>query len=101
MLSHDASNSGPNKQRGRMMRCRHPRQYTIAFGQFALQKAQECGGITSRQIEASRRGHAPATSSGGANLDPDLPRQKPAPGALPKPDGAPVRQPGVLRAVAL
>jgi len=27
---------------------------TIAFGQFALQ-AQECGWITSRQIEASRR----------------------------------------------
>ena len=41
------------QQRGRM-RGVATRGNTIAFGEFALQ-AQECGWITSRQIEASRR----------------------------------------------
>ena len=41
------------QQRGRM-RGIATRGNTIAFGDFALQ-AQECGWITSRQIEASRR----------------------------------------------
>jgi large subunit ribosomal protein L16 len=37
---------------------------TIAFGTFALQ-AQECGWITSRQIEASRRAMTRYTKRGG------------------------------------
>jgi large subunit ribosomal protein L16 len=37
---------------------------TIAFGQFALQ-AQECGWITSRQIEASRRAMTRYVKRGG------------------------------------
>ena len=60
------------QQRGRM-RGVATRGNTIAFGQFALQ-AQECGWITSRQIEASRRAMTRYVKRGG-NLDPDLPRQ--------------------------
>ena len=41
------------QQRGRM-RGVATRGNKIAFGQFALQ-AQDCGWVTSRQIEASRR----------------------------------------------
>ena len=37
---------------------------TVAFGQFALQ-AQECGWITSRQIEASRRAMTRYVKRGG------------------------------------
>ena len=51
------------QQRGRM-RGIAPRGTTIAFGQFALQ-AQECGWITSRQIEASRRAMTRYVKRGG------------------------------------
>jgi large subunit ribosomal protein L16 len=51
------------QQRGRM-RGEAPRGNTIAFGQFALQ-AQECGWITSRQIEASRRAMTRYVKRGG------------------------------------
>jgi large subunit ribosomal protein L16 len=50
-------------QRGRM-RGVATRGNTIAFGQFALQ-AQECGWITSRQIEASRRAMTRHVKRGG------------------------------------
>ncbi len=50
-------------QRGRM-RGVATRGNTIAFGQFALQ-AQECGWITSRQIEASRRAMTRYVKRGG------------------------------------
>jgi len=51
------------QQRGRM-RGTATRGNTIAFGQFALQ-AQECGWITSRQIEASRRAMTRQVKRGG------------------------------------
>ena len=51
------------QQRGRM-RGVATRGNTIAFGSFALQ-AQECGWITSRQIEASRRAMTRYTKRGG------------------------------------
>jgi large subunit ribosomal protein L16 len=51
------------QQRGRM-RGIATRGTTIAFGQFALQ-AQECGWITSRQIEASRRAMTRYVKRGG------------------------------------
>ncbi|MFM7169681.1 MAG: 50S ribosomal protein L16 [Cyanobium sp.] len=51
------------QQRGRM-RGDAPRGTTIAFGEFALQ-AQECGWITSRQIEASRRAMTRYVKRGG------------------------------------
>jgi large subunit ribosomal protein L16 len=51
------------QQRGRM-RGNAPRGTTIAFGDFALQ-AQECGWITSRQIEASRRAMTRYVKRGG------------------------------------
>ena len=51
------------QQRGRM-RGIATRGNTIAFGQFALQ-AQECGWITSRQIEASRRAMTRYVKRGG------------------------------------
>ena len=51
------------QQRGRM-RGVATRGNTIAFGQFALQ-AQECGWITSRQIEASRRAMTRHVKRGG------------------------------------
>ena len=51
------------QQRGRM-RGVATRGNTIAFGEFALQ-AQECGWITSRQIEASRRAMTRYTKRGG------------------------------------
>jgi large subunit ribosomal protein L16 len=51
------------QQRGRM-RGVASRGNTIAFGSFALQ-AQECGWITSRQIEASRRAMTRYTKRGG------------------------------------
>ncbi|MFM7229802.1 MAG: 50S ribosomal protein L16 [Cyanobacteriota bacterium] len=51
------------QQRGRM-RGIATRGNTIAFGTFALQ-AQECGWITSRQIEASRRAMTRYTKRGG------------------------------------
>jgi large subunit ribosomal protein L16 len=51
------------QQRGRMSGVA-PRGTTIAFGQFALQ-AQECGWITSRQIEASRRAMTRYVKRGG------------------------------------
>ena len=51
------------QQRGRM-RGTATRGNTIAFGQFALQ-AQECGWITSRQIEASRRAMTRHVKRGG------------------------------------
>ena len=51
------------QQRGRM-RGVATRGNTIAFGTFALQ-AQECGWITSRQIEASRRAMTRYTKRGG------------------------------------
>ena len=51
------------QQRGRM-RGNAPRGTTIAFGEFALQ-AQECGWITSRQIEASRRAMTRYVKRGG------------------------------------
>ena len=51
------------QQRGRMGGVA-PRGTTIAFGQFALQ-AQECGWITSRQIEASRRAMTRYVKRGG------------------------------------
>ena len=50
-------------QRGRM-RGVATRGNTIAFGDFAIQ-AQECGWITSRQIEASRRAMTRAIRRGG------------------------------------
>ncbi|AII44837.1 MAG: 50S ribosomal protein L16 [Synechococcus sp. BS301-5m-G54] len=50
-------------QRGRM-RGVATRGNTIAFGEFALQ-AQECGWITSRQIEASRRAMTRYVKRGG------------------------------------
>jgi large subunit ribosomal protein L16 len=46
------------------MRGTATRGNTIAFGQFALQ-AQECGWITSRQIEASRRAMTRQVKRGG------------------------------------
>lgn len=55
------------QQRGRM-RGVATRGNTIAFGSFALQ-AQECGWITSRQIEASRRAMTRYTKRGG-KIDP-------------------------------
>ena len=51
------------QQRGRM-RGIATRGNTIAFGDFALQ-AQECGWITSRQIEASRRAMTRHVKRGG------------------------------------
>ena len=51
------------QQRGRM-RGIATRGNTIAFGKFALQ-AQECGWITSRQIEASRRAMTRYIKRGG------------------------------------
>jgi large subunit ribosomal protein L16 len=51
------------QQRGRM-RGIAPKGATISFGQFALQ-AQECGWITSRQIEASRRAMTRYVKRGG------------------------------------
>merc|ERR1711988_1253578 len=51
------------QQRGRM-RGVASRGNTIAFGQFAL-RAQECGWITSRQIEASRRAMTRYVKRGG------------------------------------
>ncbi len=51
------------QQRGRM-RGVATRGNTIAFGEFALQ-AQECGWITSRQIEASRRAMTRHIKRGG------------------------------------
>ena len=51
------------QQRGRM-RGVATRGNKIAFGQFALQ-AQECGWITSRQIEASRRAMTRYVNRGG------------------------------------
>ena len=51
------------QQRGRM-RGIATRGNTIAFGEFALQ-AQECGWITSRQIEASRRAMSRYVKRGG------------------------------------
>jgi large subunit ribosomal protein L16 len=51
------------QQRGRM-RGDAPRGTTISFGDFALQ-AQECGWITSRQIEASRRAMTRYVKRGG------------------------------------
>jgi large subunit ribosomal protein L16 len=51
------------QQRGRM-RGQAPRGTTISFGEFALQ-AQECGWITSRQIEASRRAMTRYVKRGG------------------------------------
>ena len=51
------------QQRGRM-RGIATRGNKIAFGQFALQ-AQECGWITSRQIEASRRAMTRYVKRGG------------------------------------
>jgi large subunit ribosomal protein L16 len=51
------------QQRGRMSGVA-PRGTSIAFGQFALQ-AQECGWITSRQIEASRRAMTRYVKRGG------------------------------------
>jgi large subunit ribosomal protein L16 len=51
------------QQRGRM-RGIATRGNTIAFGEFALQ-AQECGWITSRQIEASRRAMTRHVKRGG------------------------------------
>ena len=51
------------QQRGRM-RGVATRGHTIAFGSFALQ-AQECGWVTARQIEASRRAMSRLTKRGG------------------------------------
>ena len=51
------------QQRGRM-RGVATRGNKIAFGQFALQ-AQECGWVTSRQIEASRRAMTRYVKRGG------------------------------------
>jgi large subunit ribosomal protein L16 len=51
------------QQRGRM-RGIAPKGTAISFGQFALQ-AQECGWITSRQIEASRRAMTRYVKRGG------------------------------------
>ncbi|MCP9917268.1 50S ribosomal protein L16 [Cyanobium sp. ATX 6F1] len=51
------------QQRGRMCGVA-TRGNTVAFGQFALQ-AQECGWITSRQIEASRRAMSRSVKRGG------------------------------------
>ena len=51
------------QQRGRM-RGVATRGNTIAFGEFAVQ-AQECGWITSRQIEASRRAMTRYVKRGG------------------------------------
>jgi large subunit ribosomal protein L16 len=51
------------QQRGRMKGIA-PKGTTIAFGEFALQ-AQECGWITSRQIEASRRAMTRYVKRGG------------------------------------
>ena len=51
------------QQRGRM-RGVATRGNTIAFGSFALQ-AQECGWVTSRQIEASRRAMTRYVKRGG------------------------------------
>ena len=65
------------QQRGRM-RGVATRGNTIAFGQFALQ-AQECGWITSRQIEASRRAMTRYVKRGGKiwiRIFPDKPITK-------------------------
>ena len=51
------------QQRGRMKGAA-TRGSTIAFGDFGLQ-AQECGWITSRQIEASRRAITRSVKRGG------------------------------------
>ena len=68
------------QQRGRM-RGVATRGNTIAFGEFALQ-AQECGWITSRQIEASRRAMTRYVKRGGKiwiRIFPDKPvTKKPA-----------------------
>ena len=68
------------QQRGRM-RGIATRGNTIAFGEFALQ-ALECGWITSRQIEASRRAMTRYVKRGGKiwiRIFPDKPvTQRPA-----------------------
>ena len=68
------------QQRGRM-RGVATRGNTISFGQFALQ-ALECGWITSRQIEASRRAMTRYVKRGGKiwiRIFPDKPvTQRPA-----------------------
>jgi large subunit ribosomal protein L16 len=68
------------QQRGRMSGVA-TRGNTIAFGDFALQ-AQECGWITSRQIEASRRAMTRYVKRGGKiwiRIFPDKPvTQRPA-----------------------
>jgi large subunit ribosomal protein L16 len=78
------------QQRGRM-RGVATRGNTIAFGSFALQ-AQECGWITSRQIEASRRAMTRYTKRGGKiwiRIFPDKPvTKKPAETRMGKGKGA-------------
>ena len=79
------------QQRGRM-RGIATRGNTIAFGQFALQ-AQECGWITSRQIEASRRAMTRYVRRGGKiwiRIFPDKPiSKKPAETRMGKGKGNP------------
>ena len=65
---------------------------TIAFGQFALQ-AQDCGWVTARQIEASRRAMTRYIKRGGQiwiRIFPDKPvTKKPAEVRMGKGKGAP------------
>ena len=79
------------QQRGRMSGIA-TRGNTIAFGEFALQ-AQECGWITSRQIEASRRAMTRYVKRGGKiwiRVFPDKPiTKKPAETRMGKGKGAP------------
>ena len=87
------------QQRGRM-RGVATRGNTIAFGQFALQ-AQECGWITSRQIEASRRAMTRYVKRGGKiwiRIFPDKPvTQKPAETRMGSGKGNPEKWVAVVR----
>ena len=87
------------QQRGRM-RGVATRGNTIAFGDFALQ-ALECGWITSRQIEASRRAMTRYVKRGGKiwiRIFPDKPAtKKPAETRMGSGKGAPDHWVAVVR----
>ena len=87
------------QQRGRM-RGVATRGNKIAFGQFALQ-AQECGWITSRQIEASRRAMTRYVKRGGQiwiRIFPDKPvTAKPAETRMGSGKGNPERWVAVVK----
>ena len=86
-------------QRGRM-KGKAWRGSSIAFGEYAL-KAMDCGGITSRQIEAARIAMTRFIKRGGKGwirLFPDKPiTKKPAETRMGKGKGAPEEWVAVIR----